>query len=143
MSEKVDQFCDKLRDRLTAIEGRLKTVKTDIKSRSEEAGKAIRGKLDQVQTMLHAEKEKVDKLRANLKVRAEQKIAETKEAINEWKKKHEIHKLQARAERAEANAADAIAYALFSIDEAEEAILDAVVARMDAEAVKEPVMAGK
>lgn len=139
MSEKVDQFCDKLRDRLTAIEGRLKTVKSDIKTHSEEAGKAIRGKLDQARTRLHAEKEKVDKLRANLKVRAEQKIAETKEAVNEWKKKHEIHKLQARAERAEANAADAIAYALFSIDEAEEAILDAVVARMDADAVNEPV----
>jgi len=143
MSEKVDQFCDKLRDRLTAIEGRLQTVKADIKSRSEEAGKALRGKLDQVRTRLHAEKEKVDKLRANLKARADQKIAETKEAINEWKKKHEMHKLQARADRAEANAADAIAYALFNIDEAEEAILDAVVARMDADAVKEPAVSGR
>ena len=143
MSEKVDQFCDKLRDRLNAIERRLQTVKADIQSRSEEASKAVRGKLEEAKTKLHAEKERVEKIRANLKARADQKIAETKEVVNEWKKKHETRKLQARAERAETYAADAIAYAMVTIDEAEEAILDAVVARMDAEAVKEPAVSGR
>jgi uncharacterized protein YjbJ (UPF0337 family) len=76
MSATVDQFCGKLRDRLTAIEGRLKTVQADVKSRSEEARKTLRGKLEEVRSKLHAEKERVDKLRANLKARADQKIAE-------------------------------------------------------------------
>ena len=134
MSATVDQFCGKLRDRLTAIEGRLHAVKADIETRSEEAGKALRGKLEDVRTKLHAEKERMEKLGANLKARADQKLAETKEAVNEWKQKHETQKLRARAERAEAYAADAVAYAVATLDEAEEAMLDAVLARMDADA---------
>jgi len=143
MSATVDQFCDKLRDRLNAIERRLQTVKADIQSHSEDATNAVRGKLEEAKTKLHAEKERVEKIRANLKARADQKIAETKEAVNQWVKKREIHKLQARAERAEAYAADAIAYAMVTIDEAEEAILDAVVSRMDADTVKDPAGSGR
>ncbi len=53
-----------------------------------------------------------------------------------WQAKQETQKLKARADRAEAYAADAITYAVAAIDRAEEAILGAVVARMDADAVK-------
>ena len=63
-------------------------------------------------------------------------MAEVKEAINEWKAKHEVRKLNARAERSEAYADAAMVLALASIDEAEEAALEAVAARMDADAAK-------
>jgi peptidoglycan hydrolase CwlO-like protein len=136
MSAKVDQFCDALRDRLNAVEGWFESVKADVKGMPEKADKALRAKLDQVRTKLQAEKERVEKAQANLKARAQQKIAETKEMISEWKAKHETRKLQARADWAEAYAADAVAVALASIDVAEEAVLDAVMARMDADAAK-------
>jgi len=134
MSAKVDQFCDMLRDRLNSIEGGLEAAKVNLKSRSEEAEKVVRGKLDEVRSKLHTQKERVEQTRAKLKVSAQQKIAETKEAVSQWKAKHDTQKLQARAERAEAYAADAIAYSLATLDETEEAILEAVVARMDADA---------
>lgn len=63
-------------------------------------------------------------------------IAETKEVVNEWKAKQETRKLKARADRAEAYAADAIYNVMASIDEAEESILDAMVARNDANEAK-------
>jgi len=136
MSAAVDQFCDRLRDRLNAIEVHIRTVKATVQSRSEDAEKALRGKLDEARAKLQAQKERVEKTQANLKAMAQLKFAETLEAVGAWKAKHETRKLQARAERAEAYAADAVAYALATIDEAEEAILDAVVARMDAGPVK-------
>jgi exonuclease VII large subunit len=138
MSAAVDQFCNKLRDRLNAMEKRLETVKTDIKSRSEVAEKALRGKLEEARAKLRHQVARADWLRTDLKARAQEKMAETKEAIDKWKEKRETGKLKARADRAEAYASDAIEFALASVDEAEEAILDAVVARMDANSVEKP-----
>ncbi len=136
MSAKVDQFCDKLRDRLNAVEGRLASVKTNIQALPRLAEKTLHVKLDEARRGLQAQKERVEKAQANLKARVEQKITETKEAVNEWKAKHEVHKLNARADRAEAYAADAMECALATIDEAEAAMLDAVAARMDADAAQ-------
>ena len=133
MSARVDQFCDKLRDRLNTMEGRLQTVKATVQGMSKEAEKTLREKLAETRTRVETQKEKVEKTRANLKARAQEKIGQAREAISEWKAKHETRKLQARADRAEAYAADAVYHAVASIDEAEEAILEAVIARMDAD----------
>jgi len=97
------------------------------------AEKALQQKLAEARTKVEAHKQRVEKARADLKVWADQKAAETKEAISEWKAKHEARKLNARSERAEAYAEAAVVLALASIDEAEEAILDAAAARMDAD----------
>jgi hypothetical protein len=136
MSAKVDQFCDKLRDRLDSIEGRVESFKTNVQTLPERTEKTVRTQLDQARMKVQDQKDRFEQTRANLKARAEQKVADTKEAVSEWKAKHETRKLNARAERSEAYAADAIDFALASLDEAEEAILDAVVARLDADAAQ-------
>jgi len=136
MSAAVDQFCDQLRVRLNALEGQFQAVKADLQALPAQAEKTLRQKLGEARTKLQAEKERVEQARANLKARAQQKIAETREAINQWKAKHETRKLQARADWAEAYAADAICNAIAGIDEAEEAILDAAVARMEADSAR-------
>jgi DNA anti-recombination protein RmuC len=136
MSEKVDQFCDTLRDRLNALDGRLQSVKANLQVLAEEAEAGLRAKLDEARTKLQAQKERIQETRANLKARAQQMVAETREAVSKWKAKGETRRLIARADLAEAYAADAIAHALASIDEAEEAILEALVARIDADAAQ-------
>jgi tetrahydromethanopterin S-methyltransferase subunit G len=136
MSATVDQFCDKLRDRLNAIEEGLESVKANMQTHSEAAEEAVRAKLNEAHTRLEAEREHVERTKASLRALALQKINESKEAVNEWKAKREVRKLQVRADKAETYAADAVAYALATIDEAEEAVLGAAVARMDAEAAK-------
>ena len=139
MSAKVDQFCDNLRDRLNAAEKRIESVKSNVQAFPKQAENALNKKLDDIRNKVQAQKERVERTRANLKARADQKIAETKAAVNEWKEKREIRKLNARADRAEVYAADAIDLAVAFVDEAEEAILDAVVARMDAETAQSAV----
>jgi hypothetical protein len=136
MSERVDKFCDKLRERLNAIEGWIQSVQTDAQALPAKAEKALQQKLVEARTKVEAQKQRVEKARADLKIWADQKMAETREGINEWKAKREVRKLNARAERAEAYAEATMVLALASIDEAEEAILDAVAARKDAEAAQ-------
>ena len=68
------------------------------------------------------------------------KKAEAKSTIDDWKAKREAKKLAHRADRAEEYAAATIRVALASLDEAEQAVLEAVGARLDAdEAEKTPV----
>jgi hypothetical protein len=54
MSATVEQFYDKLRNRLNNIEGQLPTFKADVQNRSELAEKALRGKLDEARAKLRA-----------------------------------------------------------------------------------------
>ena len=141
MSARVDQFCDDLRDRLNAVEDRVQSVKTNLEKLPKQSEQAIQKYLAETRAKVEGEKKRVEKAQANLRTRAEQKIGEIKEAINQWKAKRDVTKLHARADRAEAYAADAIFVADMAVAEAEEAILDALIARMDADTADEPAVA--
>jgi peptidoglycan hydrolase CwlO-like protein len=136
MSAQVDQFCDKLKDRLNTLEVRVKSAKTQIRDLPERGEKALRAKLDETRGEFQARKQRFEQAAASMKAKAQQKAAETKEQVNEWKAKHEVQKLNARADFAEGYAADAIDFAAATIDEADAAVLDAVVARLDADAAQ-------
>ena len=136
MSATVDKFCDNLRDRLNSVEKRLQTAKRNVQSLANEGENALRQKCDDLHRKAQTEKDRFERLQASLKTKAQQKVAETKEVVSEWKAKNETRMLNARADLAEAYAADAIEFAVAAIGEAEEAILDAVVSRMDADEAK-------
>jgi len=138
LSAKMDQLCDDLRDCLNTIEGRLKLVEPNIPAPSQQVEKSSREKLDDKACHLHQlQRKRVGHTWADLVARAEQKISETKEAFSEWKSKREAHRLNAGVDRAKALAANAVDYALATInvlatiDEAEEAIFGAAVAAID------------
>lgn len=133
MSAKVDTFCDDLRDRLNNVDTRLQAAKTNVQALAGKAEKTLRQTCDELHRKSQAEKERIERLRGSLKTKAQQKLAETKEIVSEWKARNETRKLNARADRAEAYAADAIEFAVAAVGEAEEAIVDAVVARVDAD----------
>ena len=141
MGAKVDQFCDKLKTRLDGLEERFATLKANFKALRKQGELALQKSLEQARGKIETDKKKVEHAQANLKARADQKMSQTKEAINEWKAKRETKKLDSRAERAEEYAADAICCAVALMDQAEEAILEAAVARCDADAAHAPAMA--
>ena len=133
MSATVDKFCDDLRNGLNSVEKRLQAAKRNVQSLADEGEKTLRRKCDDLHRKAQAEKDRVERLQASLKTKAQQKVAETKEVVNQWKAMNETRMLNARADLAEAYAADAIEFAVAAIDEAEGAILDAVVARIDSD----------
>lgn len=136
MSATVDKFCDNLRDRLTSLEKRLQTAKRNLQSLADEGETALRQKCDDLHRKAQPARGQVERLQASLKTKAQQKVAETKAVVSQWKARNETRMLNARADLAEAYAADAIEFAVAAIGEAEAAILDAVVARMDADEAK-------
>jgi len=141
MSAKVDQFCDKLKVRIDGLEARFATLKSNVKALPKQGEQALQKSLDQARGTIEADKKKVEHAQANLKSRAEQTMSHAKEAVNEWKAKRETKKLDSRADRAEEYAADALCCAVALIGQAEEAILEAALARSDADAAHAPAMA--
>lgn len=135
MSARVDQFCDELRDRLNAMGNQVDALKSSLQRLPQQGEQALQSSLDDARKRIEAQKKKVEQAHASLKARAELKIAQVKDAVQEWKANREINKLNARADRAEQYAADAVYVAIAALNEAEEAIFDAVVARMDADSV--------
>lgn len=130
MSQKIENLRTNLQGKLNAIASQLNTVKTHLEAAPKEAENAIHSKLDTAKTKLEAKKQEI----ANAKTKLGERVEAKKTEIEDWKAKREHKKLAARADRAEDYAAAAIVVALAAVEEAEVAILEAVAARMDAEA---------
>ena len=141
MSKRIDGFCNDLRDGLNAVEARLATFKNDLQSLPKKGEQALHASLEEVRKQITFGKEQVTKMQQSMTMRAEHKIAETKEAIDDWKSKKEIGKLDKRAERSESHAESAVEDALAMVRSAEEAILEAAIARSDADEAKLPAVA--
>jgi len=138
MSARVDQFCDKLKDRLNTLEDQLATLRRNVQKLPKQGEQALQKCLTEARSKIDVEKKKVEQAQASLKTRAEQKIGQAKDAVSQWKAKGERSLLNARAELAEQYAADAVCVAVAALSEAEEAIIDAVIARNDALAAETP-----
>lgn len=131
MNAKVDQFCDRLRDRLNTIEAWLESVKADIRSLPWKVRKAHQSKLEEARTKLQAQKERVEQTRGELKAEP-QLAAAIADAFTVWMTAPEPRVPHPGAEPAEAHAAATIDHAVAGIDEVKDAMLYAGVARLPA-----------
>jgi hypothetical protein len=141
MSARVDQFCDNLKDRLHTLEDQLAMLRTNVQKLPKQGEQALQKCLADARSKIEAEKKKVEQAQANLKARADKKISQAKDTINQWKAKGELSMLNARADLAEQYAADAVFVAVAALSDAEEAIVDAVIARNDAVEAEKPAAA--
>lgn len=128
-----DELKQKLQRHVEVARKKLDEMKQDLASRRQEDQEALRQKREEIHKQVEAHKEQTRQLRADLESWERERVSHTKEAIASWRQKREIKKLQSRADRAEDYAVNAIVIAAMDADEAEEAVLDAVVARIDAE----------
>jgi tellurite resistance protein len=134
MSTAIDNFTSQLHDNLTAVEDRAKSLKHNIKSVTKKNQAEIQSKLNEAKASLAANKREFDDYRAKLKTQFEDKEADVKSSVDEWKANREVKKLEHRAEQAEDYAATSVSVAMAMMEEAEEATLEAICKRMDAEA---------
>ena len=135
MSEKIDQFCNDLRDRLTKVDDRIQGFKASVDSAKTKAKADIQSQLDKTKADFEARKRKSKEANERIKANIEEKKAETKANIEAWKHGREVKKLEKRAQRAEKYAADRTYLATVAVEEAEYAVLEALVARMEADEV--------
>lgn len=133
MSERIDQFCENLRVKLTGIENNMQALKTKIDSKAQTAEQEVRARLDAVKQRIDQQRPKVTAAQADIKKWLEERKATTNQKIAEWKAKSEMARLKSWADFAESYAGAAAAVALAAVDEAEQASLEAWLARKDAD----------
>lgn len=133
MSEKINQFCDDLRARLTDVDNRISSLKAGIESAQAKAKAEVQDKLDKARADLDARKSGVDEVHTRIQTALEEKKADTEESIAQWIRDREVGRLERRATIAEGYAADQVLLALVAVEEAEFATLEALAARIDAD----------
>jgi regulator of replication initiation timing len=124
----------KLAQHLEAARGRLDALREDVANLHEEDMQALRLKRDEIRDRLDEQKERARRMQADIARWNAEKIAHTQEAIAGWRQRRQIDKLQVRAERAEEYALELVAIATLDFETAEQAVLEALAARFDAEA---------
>jgi len=110
-----DNLKQKLAQHLDAARNKLEALKKDIVGMHEDDMDALRKRHDE------------------LEHRLDEKVSHTEEAIGSWRKRRELEKLESRAERAEDYAVELVNVAALDFEEAEQAVLDAIAARFDAD----------
>ncbi len=136
MSERIDQFCENLRVKLTGIESNMQSLKTKIDSKTQSAEQEVRTRLDAVKKRIDQERPKVTAAQADIKKWVEDRKATTNQKIAEWKAKSEQSMLKGWADFAERYAGAASAVALAAVDKAEQAALEAWLARKEADSAQ-------
>ena len=133
MGQRIDQFCENLRQKLTMTDSGLDGLKAKIDGKTARVEQDVQSHLDRVQKRIEQGRTKLSAAQADVKNWADERKAVTSNKIAEWKAKREIGKLQSHADKAERYAAAAIDVVVAAVDEAEQASLEAWLARQDAD----------
>jgi len=136
MGQRIDQFCEDLRLKLTNIDSGLGGLKAKIDGKAQNAEQDVRSHLEKVQKRIDQDRSKVSAAQVEVKDWAEARKVETRDKIAEWKTKRETSKLQNRADKSEQYAAAAITIATAAVDDAERASFEAWLARQDADSAQ-------
>ena len=100
MSINFEELGKKLHGKLDSGIEQLKTSQTNLRGVQKETKSAIHTKLEAARQKLEEKKEEAVAAKDKVENYLEEKKTETKTAVNEWKVKHEIKKLEKRAEKA-------------------------------------------
>jgi len=141
MGQRIDQLCEDLRIKLWDIDIAFNSLKAKIEGGAEDAEEAVRDNLAQVRERIESERAKIAAAQIKVKDWVESREIATTDKIAERNAKRERHRLQKRAEHAEAYAAASIDVALAAVDEAERASLEAWLARTDLDSARNDKMA--
>jgi len=128
----------KLSQHIDAARAKLDALKKDLSSMHEEDMQALQKRRDEIDKRLDEQKQKAEQLQADMDSWKKEKVAHTQEAVSSWRKKRELKKLENRADRAEEYAMDLVITAAYDFEQAEQAVLDALAARYDADTASSP-----
>ena len=126
MSLDFDKFGKKLHTKLDDRIDRLKSAKDHLENFKKDTEAAVQTKIKAAKEALEEKKQEAEAAKKRLEEFVEDKKAETQAAVAEWKTNRDLKKLEKRAERAQKRAEGFTALALYYVEEAEVAILEAV-----------------
>ncbi len=133
MGQRIDDFCEDLRLKLTSIDDGVKSIRTSVQQHNADVAQHVRDRRDAVDARVKSHRQNIADANHRVMAWGENKKLETQSQIDAWKQNREIDKLERRAQSAEDYAIDVAAIAMAAVDEAESAALDAWLARLDAD----------
>jgi hypothetical protein len=136
MAERIDRFCENLRVKLTSIDNEMQSLKAKIDQKMKTAGQDVQTELNAVKKRIEQDRARVTAAQNDMKKWMEEHKSLTREKVAEWKAKFEKAKLQSHAESAERYATGAAIVALAAVDQAQEAALEAWLARKEADSAQ-------
>jgi hypothetical protein len=131
-----DDLKQKLSRQLDGARAKLDDLKSDLARMHAEDVETLQRRREELDQHLKQQKDRARQLHSEIDTWRKEKTAHTKEAIASWRERREVEKLQSRAERAENYALDLVTIAALDFEEAEQAVLEAVTARFDAESTE-------
>ena len=131
-SQQADRLYENLRTKLANAQSHLDSLKAQMEAKAQHADQEVRSRLDQLQTRTEQDRAKISAAQSEVKDWLEARKNETAAKVAEWEAKRETRQLQNRADGAERYAAASIDVALGAVDDAEQATLEAWLARQAA-----------
>jgi len=125
----IDQFLEELRLKLASIDAAFVRLRAKMQIDAQRAEEGVRVRLARVRIGIERDRATRVAARAQMSQWNEGRTAMTSETIAARKGEEELASLRSRADQAERNAAAALQLALAALDEAEEAALEAWLAR--------------
>jgi predicted nucleic acid-binding Zn-ribbon protein len=149
MSQPIDQFREELRAKLAHIDAGLDHLSAAINDKAQCAEEIVRTHLEDIEHRIKSGRARLAAAQTELMDWLNELKAVTQDKIAEWKLKRETDKLHHHADRAERYAAATLEIAAASVDAAEQAAVEAWLARQDAtsaqvkQAVRSPALDAK
>jgi len=138
MADKSEDLKRRISEQIDAAKEKLDMLKRDIAGMHEEDMAALRDRQTEIRGRLEQQKSRARELQDRITSWKNEKQAQAVDAIASWKQKLELEKLQRHAARAEDYAVDMVTIAANDFEEAEQAVFEAIAARMECDQALAP-----
>jgi hypothetical protein len=138
MSERIGHLCEALRIKLHGMDRRLEVLKSNAAATFDQTQEVLESHLDRVEQRIYDNRVIVEAANVRVKTWLAEKKAGSAAGRNLWTERHRAHLLEARANNAEEYAIAVFELAAAAADEATLAVLQAILARNDADAAAVP-----
>lgn len=133
MSERMGRLCDELRIKLHGMDRRLEALKSNGAATFDQSQEVLESQLDRVEQRIYDNRVTVETANVRVKMWLTEKKAGSGAGKDLWTERHKAHLKEVRAHDAEEYAIAAFELAAAAADEATLAVLQALLARNDAD----------
>jgi len=133
MGNTSEELKQKLSRQIDAGKERLETLKRDVQQIHAEDMATLSQRQSEIRARLDQRKLQAEQLKEKITSWKNEKVSQTRDTVASWKEQRATDKLQRRAERAEDHAVDMVTIAASDFDEAEQAVFEAIAARLEAD----------
>jgi hypothetical protein len=138
MSERMGRLCDELRIKLHGLDRRLEALKSNGAGTFDQSQEILESQLDRVEQRIYDNRVTVEAANIRVKTWLGEKRAGSGARKDLWTERHKAHLMEVRAHDAEEYAIAVFELAAAAADKATLAVLQALLARNDADGATLP-----